>query len=101
MVHCSVTAAAEKVADDFSGNGVAFFSGMDVQVTVRAILRLSVNGEPQIRLAMVTLRPEAQRAVKVHSRLSLLPYVHCLVTEPESTLPPPSRTRPVVRLAIE
>jgi hypothetical protein len=39
-------------------------------------------------------------AVNVHWRLELPPLVHCLATEPEETLPPPSRTRPVARLAM-
>ncbi len=56
-----------------------------------------------VRTASVGCRGAVSRQilVKVHSRLVLVPQVHCLVTEPEETLPPPSRTRPVVRLAME
>lgn len=39
--------------------------------------------------------------MNVHSRLVLVPHVHCLAAEPEGTLPPLSRTSPVVRLAME
>src|SRR3954469_24215523 len=44
--------------------------------------------------------PCRQTAITYHNRL-LLPFqVHCLVTEPEATWPPPSRTSPVVRFAM-
>ena len=39
--------------------------------------------------------------LNVHSRFVLCCHVHCLVTDPEVTLPPLSRTSPVLRLAIE